>query len=38
MGYAHNHLSRTNHALAGITVVKEGQLSAEFEQAIANAA
>ena len=35
MGYAHNHLRKTAHALVPITVVKEGQINTDFQMAIA---
>lgn len=35
MGYAHNHLMKTAHALVPITVIAEGQQSAAFEAALA---
>jgi len=35
MGYAHNHLMKTAHALVPITVIAEGQKSDDFEAALA---
>lgn len=35
MGYAHNHLMKTNHKLIPVVVIKDGQHSADFEAAIA---
>jgi gelsolin len=34
LGYAHNHLMKSSHALVPITVIKEGQNNADFNAAI----
>lgn len=34
MGYAHNHLMKSSHALVPITVIKEGQHNSDFQAAI----